>query len=529
MSYTLAVDEVTRAITPSATRRGPRRTIPPGAVAFVVWSLLVGLSVLVNAASVHPGFAQQLVWMSVVITGYGLITARIMSRRETLRSSLAGLKLGPWFGVGFAVVFGPTSLIWLQQIRPYEPTENASVIDAGWIVLVGLAALFIGYMASPRQLALPYKPRRLLTPSGPGATAVIVLWALAIISQGLSLSTGALGYLTPNPSSAASTSLPEILTLLRNLGFLASLLAGWRLAQRPRGGTRLLGVLVVGSQIALSLFSGLKEPALTQMVAFLVGYAALRRVKVRWVVAVVVAFVLLVIPFVTLYRSQVAVGGARLSPAQSLAQISFGSLAHQASDTPASKSWTEFAARLSRIGDVAIIKQKTPGLVPEESPSELLEAPILGIVPRSLWPGKPVLNAGSQMAQIYYGSRSATSSAVTPEGDLWKHGGTTPLLVGMFAFGFLLSTIDRREGSPALDPRVLFLPMLLFSAVVKEETDFTSFIASLATTAIISALATWLVGHTSPSLPSKAPPPKAPTITWKEARAAKALLREPVS
>ena len=96
MTDTLAVSDVGRAVPLPVTRRRPRRTIRPGAVAFVVWSLLVGLSVLVNAASVNPGFTRQLVWMSVVITGYGLITARLMSGRAKLGSSLAGLKLGPW-------------------------------------------------------------------------------------------------------------------------------------------------------------------------------------------------------------------------------------------------------------------------------------------------------------------------------------------------------------------------------------------------------------------------------------------------
>jgi hypothetical protein len=491
-SYAAAMAWVTVSSSVSNVARRPRGR--SGAAPLIGLTTLSGLALLINAKSVHPSFTRQLVGMSIILTGYGLVAARLMSGYTPLSRSLASLKLGPWFGIGFAVVFGSMSLVWLQAIRPNPTIENRAIMKAGWIVLTGLALFTLGYMVMPKQLAFPYKPRRVLPMRGPGVAAVVTLWLLALASQGFSIGTGALGYLSGNATAAPSTSLPEVLALVRNLGFLASLLTGWHLAHRRTGGARFLSVSVVASQIGLSLFSGVKEPALTQLVAFFVGYASVRRVKTRWVLSSLAVFVVLVVPFVTLYRAQVATGGVALSPAQALAQVSFGSLAQETIQSSASQSWTQVAERLARIGDVAIIVQKTPGQVSYKDPIELIEAPALGIIPRSIWPGKPVLNSGAEMARIYYDSTVTTSAAVTPEGDLWKHGGATPLVVGMLALGVLIALIDKRLGDPRADPRIMFLPMLLLSVIVKEEADFVGLLAGLATTAILSALATGLVG-----------------------------------
>lgn len=111
-----------------------RNRVRPGAALLLAWSLLVGLALLVDAEDVHPDFARRLVGMSTILFGYGLITARLMSGDMSLRRSLATLKLGPWFGVGFAVVFGPTSLVWLSSVRPNPTTEDWAISRAGLVV-----------------------------------------------------------------------------------------------------------------------------------------------------------------------------------------------------------------------------------------------------------------------------------------------------------------------------------------------------------------------------------------------------------
>jgi hypothetical protein len=63
----------------------------------------------------------------------------------------------------------------------------------------------------------------------------------------------------------------------------------------------------------------------------------------------------------------------------------------------------------------------------------------------------------------------------------------------MIPIGFLARAIDSRSGESTRDPRLLFLPMLLVVTMVKQETGYVAFVASLAGTVLLAAVAARLV------------------------------------
>jgi hypothetical protein len=124
--------------------------------------------------------------------------------------------------------------------------------------------------------------------------------------------------------------------------------------------------------------------------------------------------------------------------------------------------------------------QRTPSEIPYASPGQLLIAPIAALIPRILWPGKPILTPGYQISQDYYQlpAQVYTSSNVTPEADLYRHGGWVPLILGMFLLGCLLRIIDemtdlRRSAHGA------FLLILLFPDIVQAGSDCTTLLAEI--------------------------------------------------
>jgi hypothetical protein len=60
--------------------------------------------------------------------------------------------------------------------------------------------------------------------------------------------------------------------------------------------------------------------------------------------------------------------------------------------------------KLTRIRDrqYRVITQRKPDGAGLLSPAQLVEAPIATLVPRAVWPGKPILNTGYEFSQIYY-------------------------------------------------------------------------------------------------------------------------------
>jgi hypothetical protein len=156
-------------------------------------------------------------------------------------------------------------------------------------------------------------------------------------------------------------------------------------------------------------------------------------------------------------------------------------------------SVTYLMQRMREIDSVAIVMQRTPGQIPYSSPVQLVEGPLVDLVPRALWPSKPILATGYEFGQEYYELPSSlvTASAITPIGDLYRHGGWIPVIAGMCLLGCAIRLLD-----DVLDvrsnPHALFLVLLLFPSLVNGEQDWQSLLAGIPATLLVWLLATAL-------------------------------------
>ena len=144
--------------------------------------------------------------------------------------------------------------------------------------------------------------------------------------------------------------------------------------------------------------------------------------------------------------------------------------------------------RIREIDNVAIIMQRTPDQIGFRSPVELIVEPLVGVVPRALWPGKPIGLTGLQVTQEFYESPAVTASADTLVGGLYWYGGWLPVLAGMFLIGCAVRLVDE-----ALDvrnnPHAIFFTLLLFPIVVRAEDDWLSIMSSIPATIFVWLLA----------------------------------------
>jgi hypothetical protein len=157
---------------------------------------------------------------------------------------------------------------------------------------------------------------------------------------------------------------------------------------------------------------------------------------------------------------------------------------------PASASY--LLQRISTISGPAVIMQRTPSQIPWASPVDLVTGPLASLVPRALWPGKPILNDAYQFGQQYYELPSDvdTASSITPAGDLYRHGGWVPVIAGMFLLGCLVRLLDDVLDVRA-SPHAAFLLILLFPVLVQGETDWVTLLAAFPVT-----IAAWLLAVT---------------------------------
>jgi hypothetical protein len=123
------------------------------------------------------------------------------------------------------------------------------------------------------------------------------------------------------------------------------------------------------------------------------------------------------------------------------------------------------------------------------NPLDLVEAPVAAMIPRALWPGKPILTTGYDFSQQYYGLPSGiyTSASITPIGDLFRHGGYLPVLVGMLILGGGTRMLDDTFNA-GRSPHAIMFVLLFFPVFVKSEADWVTLLAGVPSTILI-----WLI------------------------------------
>jgi hypothetical protein len=486
-------------ISKASMRRRNAWVIPAG----FLWAMGVLLWVLADSPRRWSG-QVEVIGLATTLTALGLIGAGAMSGELGILTALARLKLGPWMAIGFSLGFGLATLAWLGDVEGYHGfVTRSSLAPAGALVGAGFLALVLAYRSTPNMLRdWGSSLDRSLRGGGTfasGASRVWTLWGVAMSAEAVGFSRGSFGFLS-DPVAALSTtsSANAVLYALAQMGLLATLVAAWRFAVNRHAGSMALLMWVAGSQVVLGLISASKEGAIIQLVALVVGYSARGKLRLGPLVLAGLLTLFVVTPFVTAYRTAVLNGSGRLSPVESLQSMDFYQLASGSTAQTDSGSLVASTDRWSRIGDVAIIVEKTPSTIAYISGSELISGPVLGFVPRSVWPGKPVLDAGYEVNKEYYEVPGSvhSSAAVTPYGDLYRHGGVWVVIVGMAILGMFVRTVDDREGAAIqADPRLMFLPMVLFTTLVKQEMDYLGLTASLVSVISAAALAARLVSR----------------------------------
>ena len=478
----------------------------PAGAQFLIAGLLLlaaaaGLAVI--AVSAVP-VGEKIRWSAIALGVFCAGLLPLMSAAAGLNGlGLSNWRIGPWCLAWGGLAFGLATISWLS---PQTITETSGAIMPGsmlralWMLAVAMATLSAGYCAGPHRLAARRACRAVQRITGRLTDQVrgpLVPWALAAVGLvcqlGYAVLTGHYGYV--GDAAAAETTASGYSQFLAVAGEclpLAVVIAAFRAHQTRTPGARLTLLLLFATAIAAGAVAGDKESFVVVVLAVIIPHTIIRgRLPAGAIAAAVLAFLLVVIPFNQAYRSS-ARGTVTLSTSQAIAAapaIASQVLSQDISAAVLGESASYLAQRLRTIDTPAMIMQRTPSEIPYASPVQLLVAPVADLIPRILWPGKPVLTPGYQVSQEYFNLPASvyTSSDVTPEADLYRHGGWVPLVIGMFLLGCCIRIIDEladlRRGVHGT-----LLIILLFPDVVEAGSDFATLLAGLP-----GMVALWLI------------------------------------
>jgi hypothetical protein len=455
---------------------------------------LAAAVVLLGAAlsdSARPTHA--VVCGSLALTSYAAGMLCVVGAGHGAGLSLRRWWFGPWILLWYGIGFGLATLTWVQpQIGTSAQIALTSVLRALWLVAVGITAWALGYLIGPGRPARHLAAQALEAVGRRFAAEVRnprapwILYGLGLVGRLASTATtGRFGYVGDVSSAfGTATSYQQYLALLSLCAPLAVASAALLVYREQSADARVTLAVLFVMELAFGAAAGGKQNFVVTVLAVVIPFSGARRRLPKTVLLVIgIVFLLVVVPFNQAYRTAARSPSGTLSPREAIAAapaILGQIMAPHSLVAVLPQSVTLLLKRIREIDSPAIIVQRTPGQVGFLSSAQLAEAPLVDIVPRVLWPGKPILATGYQLSQAYYGLPSTvyTSSAITPVGDLYRHGGWVPVLAGMFLLGCAVRLLDGALDVRA-NPHAVFLVLLLFPTLVKNETDWVTLFASV--------------------------------------------------
>jgi len=477
--------------------------------AAILLTAAIGLSGQALAVAGQPTHA--VVWGSVGFTAYAASLLCLVGGGQGKFLGMDRWWFGPWTLLWYGTAFGLATLTWVHpQTGALAEISLSSVLRALWLVAVGMTLWVLGYLVGPGRPARRFGNKVMAALSirfAPEVRSPLAPWILYAIGTAARIATvattGLFGYVG-NVQSAVNTA-SGYQQLLGDLGLCAPLAvtaAALQVCRERVPGARVTLTVLFLAEIAFGAAAGGKQSFIITILAVAIPFSTARHRVHRGLLAFTalalagLAFLLIVVPFNHSYRSSARNASGTLSVSQALdaAPAILGqTIGTGNADGVLSSSATFMLSRINEIGTPAIIMQRTPADIGFMSPVQLVTAPIATLVPRAIWPGKPILDSGYKFSQIYYEVPSTvyTSSAITPVGDLYLHGGWIPVIVGMFLLGCAVRLLD-----DAMDvygsPYCIFLFLLLFPSLVKQEGNWVATLAGTPASVLIWLFAIYL-------------------------------------
>lgn len=437
------------------------------AIVASAWALLVALLAVATTAGDRPGVVAGALLVIVVAT-----------------PGLSRLRVDPLDAIGIysafcAVSFGLLSLVWLgDPALPPPGIDRDDVSRALLIVAGGLAAfLLAARVMGPAQ---PRSALRFSRTAGPSVVAMSWLFALAVLGTGAGLLLGTTGYAGDPTRSSGLLPFSQVFVQVGGLGALVVLACALQaFAAGDSGAKRLLGPLVL-AQVGVGFLAGFKGQSLLPLVLVALAYiASTRRVPWRAIAVAGAVSVVLLVPANVAYRTL-------LQPPPS----------GESRVNVTLKRTEQFVTSRFRLVDhVALIDARTPEEYARGDGSRYRLLPALIVVPRYLWPDKPVLDDGLEFSHTYWEipGNVETSTPLTQVGDLLRNFGLLGAFLGLGVWGLVVGSFARvcRRLRSARVEMVYLVSLVSWIAYV--ESDLPQLVAAATKSLVVTTVVAWLL------------------------------------
>ncbi|HEY1330109.1 MAG TPA: O-antigen polymerase [Actinomycetota bacterium] len=471
----------------STMRRDPaapaRRTGPSLALALAAAAGAAWIVVTLSAHGFTSSRTDLIGWIGALgVVSLGPIA--LLRRGGTVWSSLGAIYAVEWFAS-----FGLASLVWLGSPEVvWDLVGREEVTRSIALMTLGIGCFWAGY------LWLLSRPK----PAAAGAPRVWcrIRWDVVgfayvagIASRLYLMHAGVYGFVPGGVTDYTMVlQLAGVAAEAAVYGAFASVLD-----DRTRNGRLAVAAMVAGL-VVVGLASGEKWEAIRPLLALGLIYTSYqRRVPKLFLAGTAAVLVLIILPGSQLFRSR---ANQAVLPASQLV----GTVQIQAIGQGLQLDWERrlqiaglwLQSRPRSIDQIALIESQTPEPNPYEHGRLWALAPVYNLIPRILWPSKPVLSLEYDFDRTYRHLPATvhTNSGLTQPGDMYINFGLAGVVFGMFGWGLSQAWLMRRFGNAARPDQLMVLVMAA-SFILLFQRSVTDILLALPRILAV----TWLLGR----------------------------------
>jgi hypothetical protein len=482
-SVTVVIDS--RRTKPRIRWRVPR-SIP---AALIVLSALLCVPALMGSGSTRLAIIGGSLSAAMAAV-YGLLAYAGYSRRPARDLWLTAPGL---FWLVTSITLGLASVGWIRTDTVSFGAEGSDVARSLPLAVLWLWATVVGFFATTPRLRFQSPLERFngIVERFPGSG--VVAFGIGLAATMALVGLGRFGFVSG--TEAAQTTSSSLAQLVYSLTFgmtFGSVIVLWKGLTTPSARLQILGTSMFVVTGGVGLVSGNKEPVLAAAFAFAATWHLARGRIPRIFLVGAGVLAIAVFAFVSPYRDNVR--GRDLPPSDAISATLSALTTNVDATELVAANIESLSARVRSIDSLALIASRTPGEIPYRDPLYLPRDIAAAVIPRSLWPEKPILSDGKDFAIEYAGYRSDTKTAiaVTLPGDAYRYGGGLAIALFGLLLGGYLAILDRLVDPPTRPAAlILFLPLVL--GVAQSENGIALTIAGQIQLAVVAWLWMWFL------------------------------------
>ncbi len=479
----------------------------------VVALAVAAVAMLLPGGFFPLGIREELAFRTLSVTLLAFAALQVILGLPGNEQGISRWRLGPWYLLWSGLAFGLASLTWLgPQTGPAAIIALPSVVEGLGVLGMGIVAWTVGYVLGPPRGLRDAARSGLSTVLRGTSTAVrggMLPWGFFAVGVGArvtsALLTSGFGYVgDPSRLVTSANAYSQVLHLVSSFALFGIAAAAYRAFHPTIRGSKATLWTLVAAELAMGAVAGSKGAFLLALAAVFIPYGALRgRAPIKVLLIGALFFLWVAVPFNSAYRQAVRGDTVNMTVSEAAAaapQILSETLTNSPVET-IGESTDDMLRRVREIDSVAIITQLTPETIAYRSPWEFAVAPVMGLVPRAIWPEKPIFATGYEFSQEYYGipPTTYTSTAITGLGDLYRHGGLWTVAVGMVVLGAGCRLFDLLF-RPESDPRALCFTVGLLPFIVKSEIDISLLLMGIPGGLLVAVAGARLMCRRSPTV-----------------------------